>query len=384
MRSIATHTTCLLVAVACATAQPALAADEGATARKELSTLRNRIEAVRDKITSDSNQRSSLSDSLAQAQQQISATRKRLDTLDARIATQKERIDKLTRQRDAERARLTDELAALRAQVRAAYETGRISRMRLLLSGESPERLGRMLEYYRYFADAQGQRIDELKTILARLAARQQSLEAEQNELAEQRSTRTATLARLKESQAAQQQTLAALDRSLSQKRSSLSDMRDQAKDLERLLQSVQTQLADLPETPRGASFASLKGRMRPPVDGRTLAAFGQLKNGGPLRWQGQWFAASQGTPVSAVASGRVVYVGYMKGYGLIVIVDHGAHYYSLYGHAAASYVDVGDAVQAGQPIATAGHSGGHDTSGIYFEIRRGETPVNPRRWLTG
>ncbi len=356
-----------------------------AHARAELSALRNRIAKVRKQIASDSNQRSDLSDSLAKAQSRISATRKHLDTLDHDIAEHKKRIARLKKQRDAERDNLSGELDALRAQVRSAYETGRMSRMRLLLSGASPDRIGRMLNYYQYFSDAQSQQVDHLKTVLARLASKQQSLENERAQLADQRAARAHTLDSLESTEKQQKNTLAALDHQLSSHKSSLADMRDQENQLKKLLDSVQTQLSNLPPVPSGVPFYKLKGRMHPPVPAKNvLARYGQTKNGGPLRWQGEWFAAAQGTPVHAVAGGRVVYVGYMKGYGLIVIIDHGHGYYSLYGHAAASYVDVGDAVSTGQPIATAGHSGGHDSNGIYFEIRQGQDPVNPSRWLAG
>lgn len=376
----------LVVALVLGTVWPMLGrADSRADeARADLAALRERIDRVRDKIASDNAERGDLSDALAKAQRQISVARKRLDELDSNIAEHKTRIAKLIRQRDAERDHLADQLAALSAQVRGAYETGRVSRMRLLLSGESPERIGRMLEYYRYFSDAQGEQIATLKKALARLAAKQQSLEAERQQLAEQRTTRSATLDRLEASEKKQSRAIAALDQQLSSRRSSLSDMHDQAAELKKLLDSVQNQISDLPPVPTGKPFVGLQGRMHPPVSGPILAHYGQTKNGGPLRWQGRWFAATEGTPVDVVASGRVVYVGYLKGYGLIVIVNHGQGYYSLYGHAAASYVDVGDAVQTGQPIATAGHSGGHRRNGIYFEIRHGQDPVDPARWLGG
>lgn len=374
-----------LVAALVALSSPGLRADTRSDqARKELAALRQRIDAVRHKIAAGTDQRSDLSDALAKAQHQISAARERLDTLDADIADHRQRIDRLTRERDAEKQHLGDQLDALEAQVTSAYETGRVSRMRLLLSGESPERLGRMLAYYRYFSSAQSDAVNTLKTALARLAAKQSSLEAERDQLAARRQTRSATLDRLKSDERQQKQTLAALDRQLAGRRSSLSEMRDQAAQLTRLLDSVQDRLSDLPPVPQGVPFPRLKGRMHPPVSGQVLASFGQTKDGGPLRWQGEWLAADQGAPVHAVAGGRVVYVGYMKGYGLIVILDHGHGFYSLYGHAAASYVDVGDAVKTGQPIATAGHSGGHDRNGIYLEIRHGRTPVNPRHWLAG
>lgn len=377
----------VLLASSILTPAAGLADDDSRSAhvRAELSALRSRITRVRQQIASTSSQRSDLSDSLAKAQSRISTTRKRLDSLDDDIAQHKKRIKRLKKQRDAERKTLSGELDTLRAQVRSAYETGRMSRMRLLLSGAAPDRIGRMLSYYQYFADAQSRQVRHLKTVLTRLASKQQSLENERAQLADQRSTRARALDSLEASQKKQQATLAALDKQLSSHRSNLSDMRDQKAQLKKLLNSVQHQLSNVAPVPSGVPFYKLKGRMHAPVPAKkVLARYGSKKSGGPLHWQGEWFAAPRGTPVHAVAGGRVVYVGYMKGYGLIVIIDHGHGYYSLYGHAAASYVDVGDAVSTGQPIGTAGHSGGHSDNGIYFEIRHGQDPVNPGRWLAG
>lgn len=353
-------------------------------ARAELNALRHKIDKVRDRISSDSSQRSKLSATLAKAQKKIATTRGRLDTLDDSIDQHKKRIARLTEQRDAQRKQLGQQLDDLSAQVRGAYETGHMSRMRLLLSGESPEKVGRMLAYYRYFADAQSDEVANLKQQLARLVSKQQSLENEQASLAGQRDARADTLARLEANRKQQQATVAALDKRLSSGRASLTDMKNDEQQLEKLLNSVQHQLSSLPPVPTGTPFYKLKGRMHPPVKGRVLARYGQTMGDGPLSWQGEWFAAAHGTPIHAVAGGRVVYVGYMKRYGLIVIIDHGHGYYSLYGHAAASYVDIGDEVRTGQSIATAGHSGGHDTNGAYFEIRHGQTPVNPASWLAG
>ncbi|MDA3919322.1 MAG: peptidoglycan DD-metalloendopeptidase family protein [Salinisphaera sp.] len=366
---------------------PALALADSANkqqARAELDALRNKIDKVRDRMASDSSQRSQLSSTLEKAQQKIAATRARLDSLDRSISAHKKRIDRLTAQRNTERDQLSQQLADLGDQVRGGYETGRLSRMRLLLSGESPEKVGRMLAYFSYFADAQSAAVAHLKTQLARLVSKQQSLENEKASLASQRETRAATLARLESNRKQQQATVAALDKQLSSGRASLADMKHDEQQLEQLLNSVQRQLSSLPPVPSGTPFYQLKGRMHPPVQGRVLAHYGQRKGDGPLVWQGEWIAAPQGTPIHAVAGGRVVYVGYMKRYGLIVIIDHGHGYYSLYGHAAASYVDIGDEVRTGQSIATAGHSGGHDTNGAYFEIRHGQKPVNPQKWLSG
>lgn len=366
----------------------AILADDAARsdqARQQLSKLRERIASVRKQIDQDSDQRSDLSEALARAQSRISRTRKQLGELEDQIQEHKQRIKRLEEQRNDERDQLSDELQSLGTQVRAAYETGRMSRMRLLLSGTDPERIGRMLNYYQYFAKAQSKQVKSLKKGVARLASKQKSLENERAQLDKQRQSRADTLASLKASERKQKATLAALDERLGSGHDSLEDMQRQSQRLQKLLGSVQDQLADMPAVKTGDTFPNLKGQMKPPVKAqRILASFGQAKGNGALRWQGEWLAAPQGTPIRAVAGGRVVYVGYMKSYGLITIIDHGQGYYSLYGHAQTSYVDVGDAVSTGQTIGTAGHSGGHSSNGVYLEIRQGAKPVNPRHWLSG
>lgn len=356
-----------------------------AQARAELDALRDKIAAVRKQIAADKSQQSELSAALDTAEAQIDAASQRLDRLDDSIADSQRRVASLTERRDAERADLTDQLDELRDQVRSAYANGRMSKMRLLLSGENPEKLGRMLVYYEYFAQAQSRQIAQLRDALSDLAVRQRALEQQQHTLAAQRDQRAATLARLQSNQQQRRETMAALDKRLSSRQASLEEMRQDETRLENLVGTLQKKLATLPPpSSDGASFASLKGRMTPPVSGPVLARFGSPKGGGALQWQGEWLGAAEGAPVHAVAAGRVVYVGYMHRYGLIVILDHGHNYYTLYGHAESTYVEVGDSVTRGQTIAQAGRSGGHRRAGTYFEIRRGRTPINPAGWLSG
>ncbi|MES1924513.1 peptidoglycan DD-metalloendopeptidase family protein [Salinisphaera sp. T31B1] len=378
---------CLCLVVLGPVAGTANADDDSRSARAqaELDALRDRIDTVRGQIAADQSQRSDLADRLSAAETEIHTASKHLRELDGDIKRAQARVDDLAGRRNAEREDLADQLAALRAQVRAAYSSGRMDKMRLLLSGQSPEKLGRMLVYYEYFARAQTRQVATLREALADLIVRQKALETQQKALSDQRSARAATLSRLESNQRQRRQTIDALDKRLSSRTASLKELRADAARLEKLMGTLSEELADLPSPASGdIAFSRLKGRMAPPVRGKMLARFGSRKAGGPLRWQGIWLAAPEGTPVKSVASGRVVYVGYMHRYGLIVIIDHGHNYYTLYGHAESTYVEVGDAVTRNQTIARAGRTGGHRRSGTYFEIRRGQTPINPADWLSG
>lgn len=374
----------LVLVCLCANSAHAQTPDQRARqARAELQALRAKIEQVRENLAQGRNRHDKLEEKLAEAGHAVRQAARRLEKLQRNIDQLEQRVAKLKRKRNAEKAHLTDELNTLRAQVRAAYRTGHTNKLRLLLSGENPARIGRMLVYYEYFTRGQSQQIARLRDMLEDLAQRQAELEAEKQKLADKRATRAATLAQLKQSRAQRRDTMAALEARLQAQKATLSDYRKAADRLQDLLGALNKKLKKPPEAIPGA-FAALKGRMRPPVQGPILAHFGAPKANGKMQWQGQWRAAPAGTPIHAAADGRVVYVGYMHHYGLIVVLEHAGEYFTVYGHTQSSYVDVGENVSRGQPIAVTGSSGGHERSGVYFEIRKGRKPLDPSRWLGG
>lgn len=352
-------------------------------ARAELQQLQAKIGQVKDAISAGREQHDELAEKLTRAGQAVRDAAHKLDKLSQSIAAIKQKVASLEQARDREKAHLGDELDTLRAQVRARYRNGQTNKLRLLLSGTEPAQVGRMLVYYEYFARAQAQQIAELQDMLADLGKRQTALEHEQQQLTARQQARAATLAHLKRSRHERAATLKALEQRIAAQESTLDDYQTAAQRLEELLGTLNTKLTEPAHTPPG-TFTALKGRMQPPLEGTILARFGSPKAKGRLRWQGQWRGAPQGTPVHAVAAGRVVYIGYLHHYGLVVVLQHADNYFTVYGHVQSSYVEVGDRVERNEAIARAGHSGGHRRSGVYFEIRKGEQALDPSRWLAG
>ncbi|NNC23961.1 peptidoglycan DD-metalloendopeptidase family protein [Salinisphaera sp. USBA-960] len=349
--------------------------------RARLDKLRERIATVRDQISSQSKKRSRLSDTLQQAEKRLDKARNRLQAVDTAIDQARDEIQDLDATIDNQKEQLSGQLGSLRKQVRAAYENGKPSRLKLLLSNRSPNEIGRVLAYYHYFTKAQSEQIASLKKALADLAQNRRRVKNKREELNQKREKRAAVLAHLKKSRKSQHQALAALDKQLGSNKQDLASMQANAKQLKKLLSRLENQLNDNGSQSYGA-FAKRRGHLSAPVKGKTIAAFHQRKSGGPMRWQGRWIAASNGTPVKAVAPGQVVYIGYLKRYGLIVIVAHGSRYYTLFGHASTVFARVGQSVAAGQKIAAAGKSGGYRQSGIFFQVRRGDKPLDPAGWL--
>jgi septal ring factor EnvC (AmiA/AmiB activator) len=153
---------------------------------------------------------------------------------------------------------------------------------------------------------------------------------------------------------------------------------------LEKVLRAVQESMADLPANLGNSPFASLQGKLKWPAQGRMVHHFGAYREQGALRWNGVLIAAPPGSPVRAVHHGRVVFADWMRGFGNLIIVDHGGGYMSLYGHNESLLKGPGDWVRGGETLATSGNSGGQSQAGLYFEIRHKGTPVNPARWCRG
>ena len=163
---------------------------------------------------------------------------------------------------------------------------------------------------------------------------------------------------------------------------SELKHLRAGEKELSVLLRKLRTALADVPIDLGDKPFAGQKGRLAWPLRGKLLARFGDPKADGRLKWNGLWIAGKEGDTVRSIARGRVAFVGWMHRYGLIVVLEHEGGYYSLYGHNQNAVVGIGEWVQSGDPIASVGLSGGYESAGLYFELRRGTEAINPRPWL--
>jgi septal ring factor EnvC (AmiA/AmiB activator) len=285
---------------------------------------------------------------------------------------------------DTERAsqRLAAERTALAGQVRLHYMTGREELFKLLLSQESPATLGRMLVYFDYYNRARTERIaavsteltklDELGSASARVEAELTALEAKQ----------ATELAVLEQSRDERRAVVAKLDTELRDANAAAAKLKNE----ERRLTDVVKRLAELSAgfpVDNEEPFARVKGKLAWPVQGRLTGDYGQPRGaGGPVRWTGVLLEATTGTPVKAVYHGRVAFADWLQGLGLLVIVDHGGGYMSLYGHNEALLKESGDWVAPGEAIAQVGDSGGQARAGLYFEIRYNGEPVNPHTWI--
>lgn len=357
-------------------------AGEGQQARLE--AIRGRIGAVQEQIEQDQHQRQDVSKKLAAVEREIAALGARLQALDQAIATRREALSQLQAEGQKMAGQLQGRLASLAQRMDAAYRLGRQGRLQLVLAQDDPTAIGRLLGYYEYYARAQSRAIAKLREDLAGLAVNRRAAAAERQRLDRKRGQRAATLAALRSSQKERHQTLATIDTRLRGEAEELADLQADEAELEALIETLRTRLADLPPAGPTPAFAKLKGQLVPPVNGPAIARFGQAKAGGRLQWQGVWLEAAAGSPVAAAAAGRVVYVGWMHRYGLVVVLDHGGDYYTVYGHNQSIRVELGDWVGAGGIIASAGTTGGHRSSGVYFEIRHGRAPLDPSAWLRG
>lgn len=354
-----------------------------ADAERELEQVRERIEAVTEELDSRRSSRDAATQSLESIERELAATKRKLDELDARVAELEQRERELEAQMRAARSRLDEEREALAEQVRLSYMTGRQELLKLMLNQNDPAALGRMLVYYDYLNRARSGRIEavgddlaELERLAAdsaevrqRLASLRTETASERERLQRQRGERAAAIERLEASIDSAGERLAALER----EERRLADL------VERLGEATAEFPVDTDEP-----FGELKGRLTWPAPGQLANDFGSPRNGGPMRWNGVVLDAPAGTAVRAIYNGRIAYADWLPGLGLLLVVDHGGGYMSLYGHNQALYAEAGDWVEPGEAIAEVGDTGGQPEPSLYFEIRRGGEPVNPRDWVAG
>ncbi|NKF20701.1 murein hydrolase activator EnvC family protein [Solimonas marina] len=372
-----------LAAVLAAVCLPA-GADSIGDKQKALDTVRDKISALQKQVESDRGTRDDLARQMQDVERKLADARQAVREVDAKLDAQQRKISDTEAQQAQAQAALAARRDSLARQVRAEYILGRQGETQLLLNLDDAQTVGRMLSYYGYLQRAQLAAIAQIREHAQQLQALADRLQEENDQLVALQQDQKKTLADLQGQQQARAGLLTQLKSRLSGEEDNLAQLKADERSIRKLIESLKKALATLPPdvTPSNEAFTKLRGKLPWPVRGTLLARYGDGKADGRLKWNGDWIAASEGTPVRSVARGRAVYVGWMHRYGLIVLVEHDGGYFSLYGHCAGANVKVGDPVRAGQTIATAGNTGGYEQAGVYFEIRKGADAVNPNSWL--
>jgi septal ring factor EnvC (AmiA/AmiB activator) len=361
-----------------------MAQDDGLARVKEreLERVRERISELKEQLDDRAAERDRITAELQEAEVHISRRRIQLKELERQRDFSERRIVEIEAAVRAREVDLAAETHQLAAQVRAAYTNGRQERIKLLLNQHDPASVGRMMTYYRYLSEHRGENIDTVNDHLAALANLHGEAAKERDRLTALAEARQTELKNLDAAQEQRRELLAALASRMLEEGEEIERLAAEEKDLTRLIAELTSILSDYPIT-SDAPFTELKGGLTWPVAGTLLHDFGQPRAGGRLTWNGVVLAAARGSEVRAVYHGRVVFADWLAGLGLLVIVDHGEGYMTLYGYNETTLKSAGDWVAPGDVIATVGDSGGQARAGLYFEIRQGAKPVNPRAWIT-
>jgi septal ring factor EnvC (AmiA/AmiB activator) len=369
-------------------ASPGLPAQDGDSGQltqikeRELEEVRERISDLKQSMDESAADRDRLTTDLQTAEATIAEKRLRLKDLERQRAYSTKRRAELDADIDRREAELAEESESLAAQVRAAYMSGNQEKIKLLLNQRDPATLGRVMAYYGYLNDYRAGNIETVTARIRELAELHSQVAAEEARLSDLAKRQQQELQKLATAQEERSTLLASLQNKLAVEGREIERLAAQEKDLARLIAELTSILSDYPISSE-EPFSEHRGRLTWPVAGALQQDFGQPRVGGQLKWNGVVLAAPRGREVRSVYHGRIAFADWLAGMGLLVIVDHGEGYMTLYGYNETILKNAGDWVAPGDVIATVGDSGGQAQPALYFEIRQGKKPVNPRRWVT-
>ncbi len=354
-------------------------------AEKKLANVQAQIQKSQRKLEKDRGEIGQLEKELRQSEQLIGQLNQQLRDTETTLENSRQRIHSLDTQKQELLGQLSKHRSILYAQIRSEYLYGGQEKLKLLLNQQEPTKLARTLVYYDYLHRARLHEIEQATQIL-------QSVNEVQNEIVEQQNLADQYQKNLlNEKQLLEQQlnkrksVLANLSASVSTEQANLSHLERDEKQLKELVKSIREVLANIPVIDQGQEFKALEGKLFWPVVGKPNNQFGQKRNAArsKISWQGVFIPSNEGNNVRSIFHGRVAFAEWMRGLGLLIIVDHGDGYMSLYGHNQSLYKQSGEWVNAGELIATVGNSGGNTRPGLYFEIRKQGKPINPAKWCT-
>ena len=349
-------------------------------AESELQSVKSEIDRITRQVSEEQVERDRLTQELRTAEVSVGKARESLDGIRRERAERATRRTALAAEKRDAQASIAKERTELAGQLRAAYLIGHEEPLKLLLNQKDPARAGRMFVYYSYFGRERAEEIHSIEGSVARLEQLDTELAEQDTKLADLEKRQKSQLSQVEQARQKRTIVLANLEAESQTRAQNLERLRSQQAGLEKLLRELREAMAKYPVDTNSA-FGQIRGKLAWPVNGHLLARFGDTRAGG-VKWDGVLVATERGAPVRAVYQGRIIYSDWLPGLGLLTIIDHGDGYMSLYGHNERLYKAVGERVSAGDEIASAGDSGGSTRPELYFEIRKGGKPVDPRPWF--
>lgn len=368
---------CLLVTpgIQHAAGQPVTAEQEA-----QLEKVRKKLERLREKVDKDIRKRDASTRKLRDIENEIARASSELLSLRRERAASEARQREINREQAERQRMIVAERASLAGQLRSAYINGRQERLKLTLNQQDPAGFGRSMVYYDYLNRYRTDKIAAVTEHLRELDRLAAAAAEESRRLAALEKKKVEALAALDLARKERAKVVAALEAEIKTNAQEIARLEEQEKALEELIEQLRRAMLEFPAQTQ-EPFQNYKGKLTWPVQGTLVSDFGQAR-AGHLKWNGVLLAAARGAEVRAIFHGRVAYADWLPGLGLLVVVEHGDGYMSLYGHNETIFKSAGDWVSAGDVVATVGDSGGRSVPALYFEIRRGKTPLNPHAWI--
>ncbi len=369
--------------------------------KSELQDLQGRIEALRRDMAAAEESKTSAADQLRETESAISDANRRLHELAAERAGLEAGLAEL----DAQSQRLDRQTGAQQNQLarllNRQFVGGDSDALKLLLSGRDPNQSARDTYFLTQLSRAKAELIQQLRAVAAEKKRLADAARERQTQLAEVERRQQESRAQLLERKKQRQTTLAAIADRLKAQRREINTLKRDEQRLGRLIEGLARIAATKKKAPKaatsgtataprtknhdpgnvGGAFAALRGHLRLPVKGSIAGRFGRPRAEGGANWKGVFIRAAEGIEVKAVAAGSVVFSDWLRGFGNLLIIDHGDDFLSVYGNNESLLAAVGTAVKGGEAVATVGNSGGNADSGLYFELRHRGQPFDPLKW---
>jgi murein hydrolase activator len=364
--------------------------------KEDLKQLRSRIESLQQELAGTEESKSEAADALRESERAISDANRKLAALTHAQGEANDKLSQLQRQS----GQIKNHIEAQQSQLSNLFYRqyinggGQKEYLTLLLNQQDPNQLARDLHYYGYLSQARAENINTLRVNLKRLDELTRESREKSSEIAVIQVKQAEQKKYLEQEKAEHKKLLARISLQADQQRREISKLKRDEERLAHLVERIAKLLARkkrpgslsndrVPDASTdGNPFSALKGRLSLPVRGELANRFGSLRADGGITWKGLFIRSINGEEVKAIAGGRVVFADWLRGFGNLMIVDHGGSYMSLYGNNETNHKQAGDTVRGGDTIATVGNSGGNPDSGLYFELRHQGKPFDPLNWV--